>query len=80
MSYHTQQAMLAKHRRQDEAAMIWCCSIENTARRWGPPEVLELSTGAYNAIKAKDYAKADQILDELLDLILELLSERDDVR
>lgn len=69
MAYQTQQAQRLLAARDDKGLMIWICSIENTARRWGPEEILNLSTRAYNYAKSKAYSNVRITLDEIYFLL-----------
>ncbi len=69
MLYHTQQSLrLTAQGKYDEAALL-VCSIENTARRWGPPEVRKMAIKAWDQIKSGHYGAADDTLGEICELL-----------
>ena len=73
MAYQTQQAKRLLAAGDFKGTMIWICSIENTAKRWGPKEIMDLSTRAYNYVKSAGYGNARLILDQIahrLDLLI----------
>lgn len=75
MAYQTQQAKRHLDEEKYDSAAIWVCSIENTAIRWGPPEIKALCTKAWQQIKNGDYEGAAETLDEIEDLLEDMLKE-----
>jgi len=72
MAYQVQQAKRQLDRHDYDGATLWVCSVENTAIRWGPVEIKDLSTRAWEQIKAGNYEDAEETLDEIEDLLEEL--------
>lgn len=75
MAYQRQQAERQLALEHYDSASIWVCSIENTAIRWGSPEIKELATRAWQQIKEGDNEGARATLDELDNVLEELLEE-----
>ena len=69
MLYQTQQAQRLLDQQYYNRATIFLRIIENTAIRWGPPEIKELCTKAWQQIKDGDYKGARETLEEIEDLL-----------
>lgn len=73
MAYQAQQAKRQLDDKQYDGASIWICSIENTAIRWGPEEIKDLATRAWQQMKSENYEDARETIEEIERLLDELL-------